>query len=118
MMLMSDVDTLYPILTGYSNQHPMLKKGWEKMYLPDENKKGMVRGYVVYASNAVGYISLEEAKKGTTHNLNVAYTFWHRHDENPEAVRSELERLSKCVSGFHSYSAAMLGYEYKEYNRG
>lgn len=87
------------------------------MYLPDENKTGMVRGYVVYASSAVGCISLEEAKNGMTHNLNVAYTFWHRHDENPEVVRHELEQLSKCVSSFHNFSSAMLGYEYKEYKR-
>ena len=85
------------------------------MYLPDENRTGMVRGYVVYASSSVGCISLEEARTGKTHNLNVAYTFWHRHDENPEAVRTELEQLIKCVSRFHNFSASMIGYEYKDY---
>ena len=85
------------------------------MSKPDTNRIGLVRGYVVYATRDAGCIGLDVAKNEERFNVNVAYTFWHRHDDDPKIVEQELSRLFRCVEQFNDFSAGMLGYEYKDY---
>ena len=86
------------------------------LYKPDETKVGLVRGYVVYADRTTGLIGLDVAKKDDQ-GCHVAYTFWHRHDEDPAIVSGELRRLHNCVTSFRDCSCSMVGFEYKDYRR-
>lgn len=81
---------------------------------PDENFVGLVRGYVIYSRNA-GRISMEDAKDENNLNVGVAYTMWHRHDENPEAVMHEMEKLTECYMRMHGCDGVLRGFEYREY---
>ena len=83
----------------------------------DTSKVGLVRGYLIYAQWRAGRISIEDAKDEDNVCVGVAYTPWHRHDEDPSKVEDELNMLSRCYATFDSYEGAMLGFEYKEYRK-
>lgn len=87
------------------------------MIKADTNKKGLIRGYVIYAESQAGCISMDKAKDESDIYVGIAYTPWHRHDDDPNIVESELNRLQKCYSSFNDYAGGMIGYEYKPYSR-
>ena len=96
----------------------MITKAEEKnMIKPNTYKKGLIRGYVIYAESQAGCISMDAAKDENNIYVGIAYTLWHRHDDDPNIVMNELDRLQKCYSSFHDYAGGMLGYEYKPYSR-
>lgn len=82
----------------------------------DTSKKQLVRGYVVYAQWRAGCISMERAKDENIIDVGVAYTPYHRHDEDPTIVETELERLSKLYMSFKDIGGLMMGFEYKDYS--
>ena len=82
---------------------------------PDTEKKCLVRGYVVYSQWREGLIGVDVAKDDNHPNVGIAYTLWHRHDENPDAVEHELNQLYNVYSRFLDCDAMMLGYEYRDY---
>lgn len=83
----------------------------------DTSKKCLVRGYVVYSQWRAGCISMERAKDDNVTDVGVAYTPWHRHDEDPAIVEKELDQLCKFYMDFADTDGAMLGFEYKDYRR-
>lgn len=83
----------------------------------DRTKVGLVRGVVIYSQWGSGRIGIEDAKDENNVCVGVAYTMWHRHDENPSVVERELERLGNLYTSFDACDAAMMGFEYKEYKQ-
>ena len=83
----------------------------------DTTKVGLVRGYLIFSQWRAGCIGLEEAKDEDNVRVHVAYTPWHRHDEDPAIVEKELKQLSRCYSSFESYEGCMLGFEYRPYSK-
>lgn len=81
----------------------------------DTSKVGLVRGYFVYAQWRAGCISMDRAKDEDNMNVGVAYTPWHRHDDDPKIVEDELDRLVKLYSGFRDCEGGMIGFEYRPY---
>jgi len=83
----------------------------------DTSRVGLVRGYVIYGQWRAGCIGLEEAKDDNNVRVGVAYTLWHRHDDNPSDVENELERLVKLYTRCRECDGAMMGYEYRPYSK-
>lgn len=83
----------------------------------DRSKIGLVRGYFVYSQWRAGMISMEKAVDPYCIDVNVAYTPWHRHDDNPYKVENELEELVDFYSHFDDYEGGMMGFEYREYSK-
>lgn len=83
----------------------------------DVNEVGLVRGYVIYSQWRYGVISLDLAKDDNCKEVGIAYTLWHRHDENPEIVEKELEMIRKVYAQMHGVDCMALGFEYKPYER-
>ena len=83
----------------------------------DTSKRGLVRGYIIYFQWRSGYVSLERAKDDECLENGVAYTFWHRHDEDPTIVENELEQLVRCYSKFKDYEGCMMGFEHRDYRK-
>lgn len=83
----------------------------------DTTKKMLVRGYVVYSQWRAGCISLDRAKDENCVEVGVAYTLWHRHDDDPARVEAELEALAKFYMSFKDCDGLMYGFEYKDYER-
>ena len=83
----------------------------------DTSKVGLVRGYLIYSQWRAGRISMEDAKDEDNVRVGIAYTMWHRHDEDPTVVENELNRLSRCYATFDAYEGAMIGFEYKDYSK-
>lgn len=83
----------------------------------DTSRKELVRGYVIYSQWRASRIGLEEAKDENNISVNVAYTPWHRHDDDPAIVEKELKQLLDCYSRFHDFEGAMMGFEYRPYSR-
>lgn len=81
----------------------------------DTSKKMLVRGYVIYGQWRTGCLSMDRAKDDNCLEVGVAYTFWHRHDEDPEIVEGELDRLQKCYTSFCGWDGLMVGFEYRDY---
>lgn len=88
-----------------------------KLMMPDSNRKQLVRGYLVYSQWRAGLIGLDQAKDDECLDVGVAYTHWHRHDEDPMKVAKELNRLYQCYSDFDGYEGCAFGYEYRDYKR-
>ena len=82
----------------------------------DTSKVGLVRGYVIYSQWRAGCIGMDQAKDENNINVNVAYTPWHRHDEDPTIVEKELKQLLNCYSQFQDFEGAMMGFEYRPYS--
>ena len=82
----------------------------------DTNMVGLVRGYVIYSQWRAGCISMKEAKDDNNVRVGIAYTLWHRHDEDPTIVENELNKLSKLYMSFHDCDGEMLGFEYRPYS--
>ena len=83
-------------------------------------KKGndkLVRGYIIYSQWRAGCVGIDEAKDENNLEVGIAYTLWHRHDEDPAIVESELEALEKCYSRFKDWDGSLLGFEYRDYRR-
>lgn len=85
------------------------------MILPNPEYKGLVRGYVVYGTRRAGYISMERALDPEYWDVGVAFTPYHRHDENPETIAHELEKLEFLYASFRDVGGMMVGYEYRPY---
>lgn len=83
----------------------------------DTSKMGLVRGYVIYSQWGAGCISMDEAKDDNNINVGVAYTPWHRHDEDPAIVEGELKQLMNCYSHFKDWEGSMMGFEYRSYSK-
>lgn len=83
----------------------------------DTSKKCLVRGCLVYSQWRAGCISMDRAKDDDCLEVGVAYTPWHRHDEDPEIVEKELDALFKCYSGFKSWEGCLMGFEYRDYRK-
>lgn len=83
----------------------------------DTSKKQLVRGYVIYAQWGFPCISMERAKDEKLNFVNVAYTPYHRHDDDPTIVETELERLSNLYGDFNDIDGLMMGFEYKDYSK-
>ena len=81
----------------------------------DTTKVGLVRGVVIYSQWRTGQLSIERAKDDGCHDVGVAYTLWHRHDEDPRIVENELERLSRLYGSFKECDARMEYFEYAPY---
>ena len=81
----------------------------------DTSKVGLVRGYVVYSQWRAGCISLDRAKDDDCIEVGVAYTLWHRHDDDPAQVEAELEALTRFYTRCRDCDGAMFGFEYREY---
>ena len=85
------------------------------MILPNPEHHGLVRGYVVYGTHRAGYISMERALDPECWDVGVAFTPYHRHDDDPEIVARELRALETVYMGFHDVGGMMVGYEYRPY---
>ena len=83
----------------------------------DTSRVGLVRGVLIFSQWRAGRIGIEEAKDENNVRVNVAYTPWHRHDEDPTIVERELDRLFSCYSSFRSYEGCTMGFEYRPYNK-
>lgn len=83
----------------------------------DMNHKGLVRGVVIYSQWRAGCVSLERAKDDNDPSVGVAYTPWHRHDEDPSAVEGEMVRLSRFYTGLREVDACSMYFEYRPYSR-
>ena len=83
----------------------------------DTSKIGLVRGYVIYSQWRPGCIGMEEAKDENNVQVGVAYTPWHRHDEDPTIVEKELKQLMNCYSHFKDWDGGMIGFEYRSYSK-
>lgn len=81
------------------------------------NNTQLVRGYVIYGQWGAGCIGIDQAKDENNINVGVAYTLWHRHDEDPAIVEHELEALERCYSHFKAWEGNILGFEYRNYRR-
>ncbi len=77
--------------------------------------KGLVRGYVIYATDRAGCVGLEEALDENNLNVGVAYTFWYRCDEDAEVVEREREKLNKVYSSFNRWGGSLSGFEYRPF---
>lgn len=82
----------------------------------DTSRVGLVRGVLIFSQWRAGCIGIEEAKDENNVRVNVAYTPWHRHDEDPAIVERELDRLYRCYSSFRSYEGCTMYFEYRPYN--
>lgn len=82
-----------------------------------EDKKMMVRGYVVYSQNRCPCISLDAGKDESNWDCQVAYTTWYRHDDNLDELEKELDKLCRFYMSLRPVEGCMMGYEYKEYRR-
>ena len=87
------------------------------MIRPNEDNNKLVRGYVIYTQWRGGCNSMDLAKDPNELTCDVAYTFWHRHDEDPDIVVHELELLLKCYGQFKGYEGCQIGYEYRDYRK-
>ena len=87
------------------------------MIRPKEDNKKLVRGYVIYTQWRAGRSGMDFAKDPNELTCDVAYTFWHRHDEDPQNVVNELQLLIKCYSQFKQYEGLQIGYEYRDYRK-
>lgn len=85
------------------------------MIIPNPNHKGLVRGYVVYSTHRAGCTSMERALDPECWDNGVAFTPYHRHDENPETIARELEKLEFLYASFRDVGGMMVGYEYRPY---
>lgn len=83
----------------------------------DTTKKCLIRGYVVYADRQAGCVSVDLAKNPECLDVMIAYTPWHRHDDNLELLHNEIEKLISCYSSFNSCGGLMYGVEYHDYRR-
>lgn len=83
----------------------------------DTNRKALVRGYYVFSQWRAGCISMEKALDPNCIEVSVAYTPWHRHDDDPLAVIRELNAIVRCYSRFETHEGGMMGLEYKEYRK-
>lgn len=81
----------------------------------DTSKVGLVRGVLVFSQWGAGRISMEDAKDDDNICVHVAYTPWHRHDEDPFTVEAELEKLYRCYRSFRDFDGCMLNFEYRPY---
>ena len=81
----------------------------------DTTKIGLVRGYYIYSKWGAGCIGMNEAKDDDNVRVNIAYTPWHRHDEDPEVVENELKKLCHLYESFSGFEGGMLGFEYRPY---
>lgn len=82
-----------------------------------EGQKGLVRGYFIYCTRYAGHISKEIAEDPDNTDVGIAYTFWHRHDDDPNIVESELERIANSYMAMHECAGGMYGYEYRPYKK-
>lgn len=83
----------------------------------DTSRVGLVRGYVIYSQWGAGCVGMEQAKDENNVRVGVAYTLWHRHDDNPSDVESELERLVRYYMRCKDCNGAVSGYEYRPYDK-
>lgn len=83
----------------------------------DTTKKGLVRGYIIYSQWRAGYVSLDRAKDDNCLEVGVAYTMWHRLDDDVQKVEMELEALEKCYRKMDDWEGAMIGFEYRDYSK-
>ena len=84
---------------------------------PDTTKPGLIRGRIIYSTRHAGALGIREAHDESNLNVGVAYTFWHRHDEDPKLIEQELEKLRRCYESFRDSGSYMIGYEYREYTK-
>ena len=82
----------------------------------DTSKVGLVRGYIIYSQWRAGCIGMEEARDDDNVRVGVAYTPWHRHDDDPLIVENELSKLVKLYMSFKESDGAMFGFEYRPYS--
>ena len=85
------------------------------MILPNPEHHGLVRGRIICGTHRAGCVSLDRALDPECTDCIVAYTPYHRHDENPEAVAYELEKLERVYMSFRAVGGMMVGYEYRPY---
>lgn len=83
----------------------------------DSSKVGLVRGVYIFSQWRAGCISEELAKDDNCFNVGIAYTPWHRHDDDPTIVEGELEALHRCYSKFNDCDGAMMRFEYRPYTK-
>ena len=82
----------------------------------DTSKVGLVRGVLVYSQWRAGCIGIEKAKDDNCLDVGVAYTLWHRHDEDPAIVEQEFEKLYRCYRSFRDSDTFMMYFEYRPYS--
>ena len=82
----------------------------------DTSKKMLVRGRVIYTQWRASCLSLERAKDDKCHDVGVAYTPFHRHDEDPTIVETELDRLARFYMSFKEVDSLSMSFEYVEYD--
>lgn len=82
----------------------------------DTSKTGLVRGYYIYAQWGAGCIGMDEAKDENNVRVGIAYTLWHRHDDDPQKVEKELEALTRIYGKFRDSEGGMMGFEYRPYS--
>ena len=75
-----------------------------------ENRKQLVRGYVVACTKWEGGTRLPP-EPDAPH----AYTFWYRHDDDLKQLERELRALVDIFSRNWKFGGAQFGYEYKPY---
>ena len=85
------------------------------MILPNTEIRGLVRGYIVYSTHRAGNVSMDRALDPDCWDVGVAFTPYHRHDDDPKIVACELRELENVYMGFHDVDGMMIGYEYRPY---
>ena len=85
------------------------------MILPNPEHHGLVRGRIICGTHRAGCVSLDLALDPECTDCIVAYTPYHRHDDDPEIVARELRALETVYMGFHDVGGMMVGYEYRPY---
>lgn len=81
-----------------------------------ENRGQLVRGVVVGDFNRSCFISFD-IKDVEERGNAIAYTPWHRHDDDLSILEEQLNELARLYSSFAGCQGVACCYEYKEYRK-
>lgn len=81
-----------------------------------ENRGQMVRGVAAISFNRSGSICFDKEDAEKRGNV-IAYTPWHRHDEDLEVVEKELSKITRVYASFDNCDGMMFRFEYKDYEK-
>lgn len=76
-----------------------------------ENRKQLVRGYVVVGNRYCSCIQKDSP------DCITAYTHWYRHDDNLGILERETNKILDLYMSFEKTDSALIGYEYKDYKK-
>lgn len=81
-----------------------------------ENRGQRIRGVVAVDFHRSGMISFDPVEMEKRGNV-IAYTPWHRHDDDLSVVEKQMKALADLYSSFDGYCGMVCGYEYKDYKK-